>query len=540
MLRKIFIFLICFYCISITAFARDRYIYFVEDLQYKDLYKFNTINSIINKSVKGLGIQRCGGCEFAFYYSVFKRRPSNISIKEIPLYNGNESIDNISIKGFVEKDGTLYVPSKFLVYGQTLRNNKTQNITIFIEHVRDIQELDQKLSMINITKDVEIIISSWSRKYKENYENYIMPLIYYNKGTQGIFYSETTRNLGILDYENINSIMSGKLTNLKIVDGDINKIYTDRVNGLKNKKAFLTNFGYFMGILTIINSMLLTFKNKQLTIFLSLFVIISPLAILIEPILNLDILLYRITAIVIITLILTICLRHVQLKKVSVAFLALIFIDALFYKFLLKNSLLSYEPALGARFYGIGNEFLGIIIAYILILITESKSKNNWVIWLINAGFLLYDGGGSNFGGFLTCGLIGFYISPLLIKLFEIIIAALIICFSNNHIGFFFKNLISLNTEYIKDTLYGKMYTFKRLIQLNIWTELIITSLLIYLYNLLKGILKFDGNTLVFVISCILVVIFNDSGIVSCALIMMVYLNYIFYLILLEEQNGVY
>lgn len=535
MLKKIFIFLICFYCISISVLAKDRYIYFVEDLQYKDFYKYNTINKIINKSVKGLGIQRNGGCEFAFYYSICKKRPSNISIKEIPLYNGNESINNISIKGFVEKDGTLYVPSKFLVYGQTLRNNKTQNVKIFIEHVKDIQELEDKLSMIDINKDVEIIISSWSRKYKENYENYIMPLIYYNKGIQGIFYSETTRNQGILDYENINSIMSGKMSKLKIADGDINKIYTDRVNGLKNKKAFLTNFGYFMGILTVINSMLLILKYKHLTLFLSSFVIISPLAILVEPILDLDILFYRITAIAIITLILTIYLRHVQFKKVSVAFLALIYIDALFYKFLLKNSLLSYEPALGARFYGIGNEFLGIIIAYILIFISESKLKNKWILWFINAGLLLYDGGGSNFGGFLTCGLIGFYISPLPIKLFEIIFAALIICFSNNHIGLFFKNFISLNTEYIMDTLYSKMYTFKRLIQLNIWTELIIISILIYLYNLLKGILKFDGNTMIFVISCILVVIFNDSGIVSCALIMMVYLNYIFYLILMEE-----
>jgi hypothetical protein len=56
---------------------------------------------------------------------------------------------------------------------------------------------------------------------------------------------------------------------------------------------------------------------------------------------------------------------------------------------------------------------------------------------------------------------------------------------------------------------------------------------------LLKGRLKFDGNTMVFVISCILVIIFNDSGIVACALIMMVYLNYIFYKLSLEEKNGI-
>ena len=216
------------------------------------------------------------------------------------------------------------------------------------------------------------------------------------------------------------------------------------------------------------------------------------------------------------------------MKKVSFIFLALIYSDAVFFNFLLRNSLLSYEPALGARFYGIGNEFLGVIIAYILIFISESKLKNNWMIWFINAILLLYDGSGNNFGGFLTCGTIGFFISPLPMKLFEIFAATTLISISNNHIGTFFRNLINLNADYITDTLLSKLYTCKRLLQVNIWTELIVVSILIYLYNFLKGILKFNRNTMTFMISCILVVIFNDSGIVSCAIIMMVYLNYIF------------
>ncbi|MDF2674107.1 MAG: hypothetical protein K0R09_2375 [Clostridiales bacterium] len=201
---------------------------------------------------------------------------------------------------------------------------------------------------------------------------------------------------------------------------------------------------------------------------------------------------------------------------------------------------MSYEPALGARFYGIGNEFLGVIIAFILIFISESKSKINWRIWFINSVLLLYDGGGNNFGGFLTCGVIGFYISPLSMKLFGIIAAILMLFMSDNHIGVFFRNLASLNTGFITDTFLSKLYTFKRLLQVNIWTELIVISILIYIYNLIKGILKFNGNTMFFVISCILVVLFNDSGIVSCALIMMVYLNYIFYTLSAEEKNGIY
>ena len=145
MLKKLFAFLLCFFCFSLNAYGKDRYIYFIEGYQYDDLYQYKDIKRIIDNSVKGLAIQRSGGCEFSYFYSISKKRPSNISIRSLPLYNGNEIVNNISIIGFVEKDGTFYVPSKFLVYGQTFREDKAQNNRkIFIEHVQDIKTLDKK------------------------------------------------------------------------------------------------------------------------------------------------------------------------------------------------------------------------------------------------------------------------------------------------------------------------------------------------------------------------------------------------------------
>ncbi|MDF2674108.1 MAG: hypothetical protein K0R09_2376 [Clostridiales bacterium] len=286
MLKKIFAFLLCFFCFSLNAYGKDRYIYFIEDYQYDDLYQYKDIKRIIDNSVKGLAIQRSGGCEFSYFYSISNKRPSNINIMSLPLYNGNEIVNNISIIGFVEKDGTFYVPSKFLVYGQTFMENKAQNNgEIFIEHVQDIQNLNKKFETINTNSDIEIIISSWSRNHNKRYENYIMPFIYYNNKNKGIFYSESTRNQGILDYENISSILSGNITKLNIIDGDINKIYKGRIQNLKNKRTFLTQYGYFMGILTIINSILLIYKSKKIASYSSLFVITTPLIILIEPVL---------------------------------------------------------------------------------------------------------------------------------------------------------------------------------------------------------------------------------------------------------------
>lgn len=539
MLKKIFIFLIVFFCFSFPALAKERYIYFIEDSQYKDLYNYKNIKKILDKSVQGLGIQRGGGCEFTYFYSILKKRPSNIKLEEFPLYYGNENIDNIYFKGYVEIDGTLYVPSKILANGQTASIKLDPKERVYIEHVKDIQILDNELEKIGDTLGVEVIISSWSKNYKNNLNNYIMPIAFYNNKDKGIFYSETTRNIGILDYENINAIIAGDMSKLKILQGDINEIHGSRIIALKNKKVFLTRYGYFMEFLTVINSLFLIYKSKNLLRISSLFVIISPFSILIEPLFQLDSLSNKIEAIIIITFLFYLCVKSIGLKSISILFLIIIYFDAIFFRLLLNNSLLSYEPALGARFYGIGNEYLGIIVAYILIYISEGKLKHDWMIWTINAVLLLYDGGGSNFGGFLTCFVIGFYLSPILIKLLEVVFGAVLIAVAKNHIGVFFKNFFKLNMSYITDTIVSKLNTVKGLLRMNIWTELTIVLILIYIYNLLKGRLKFNGKTRIFMISCILVVIFNDSGIVSCALILMVYLNYIFYSLLTEEKDGI-
>lgn len=539
MLRKICFFLFCFICFSSFAEAKDRYIYFLEDCSYNDLYGYENILKLLDKSVQGLGIQRSGGCAVSYFQSISKERPSNISLKEVPLYEGNEDKGNIFLKGFVEVDGTLYVPSKILLNGQTFDRNSNEKTRIFLEHVQDLQILDAALGRLEMGKDMEIILCSFSKTHRNMFENYIMPVVFYDSINRGIFYSETTRNKGIIDYENINSILSGDMSKLKIIDGDINRIYASRIKSLRDKRSFLTKYGLFMGILTMINSILLVHYYKKPLTLSSLFVIISPLSILVEPILNLDSIALKILVTSLFTLILCFYSIKKGVRWLPVSFLTLIYLDALFFRFLLRNSLLSYEPALGARYYGIGNEFLGVIIACILICISEFKITQTWMLWLINAVLLLYDGAGSNFGGFLTCTAIGFYMSPINLKLFWILAAAALIFLSNNHIGTFFRNIAAFNYDYIFKTIQGKLYTTKRLLKMNIWTELIITSVTIYIFNILRGKIKFNGNNMVFVISCILVVLFNDSGVVSCALIMMIYINYICYSLSLEDENGV-
>ena len=46
-------------------------------------------------------------------------------------------------------------------------------------------------------------------------------------------------------------------------------------------------------------------------------------------------------------------------------FIILVF-DSIFNSFLQQNSFLGYDPVIGARFYGIGNEYGGIILGFLL------------------------------------------------------------------------------------------------------------------------------------------------------------------------------
>lgn len=529
MLKKAaFVFLLfMFLCMPVKASERD--IIFIEDLSYKDLYSSVSLKRFAESAVKGLLIQRSGVGEFAFFKGIALGRPAKLLDKDVPVCNGDMVVDNLNIYGCVEKDGTFYVPSKVLLEGQTspFENNKGEKINIY--HLKSIVELESIIDNGLEKGKNSIIICSWVRNSKKTYDRYLMPFIYYDAINKGTFYSDTTRNAGILDYSNAASLMGGKIENVKIVKENIENIYSKRIQGLKDKRVFLTGYAYFMGVSAMLNIILLQIKNKRWIYFFSRFVLFIPIAVLIEPVLRIDSIALKVAFIAVFCMAIAVSKKRISILKASAAFLIIIYLDALGSNFLLKNSLLSYEPALGARFYGIGNEYLGIILAYSLIIISEKENKYSWALWFLNSLLLIYNNGGSNFGGFLTTFVLLIINSPISIVLFVLVFSIIIIISSSNHIGAFFKNALSGNFEYAFDIIKSKLSTMFKLLKINLWTELSIIWIFTYLYIFLRKKINWSKEIKKFLLTCVLVTIFNDSGIVACAILMAVYINYLFY-----------
>lgn len=528
--KKTLLVLILFLTQFIYADARDRYVYFIEDTSYKELLNCPDLKALSDISIKGLSIQRKNSEDFSFFKGIAEGRPSSIDNEDVPVYDPSEKN---RIHGNVLKDGTLYVPSKILLYGQS---NEDKDISFF--HISGIEELNEKIKEVSL-EDKEIIICGWTSGKKIPYESYLQPLIYYDGRSTGVFYSNSTRSIGILDYRNLNSlILKGNMENMLIKRGDIETIYFKRIESLKSKRVFLTLYGYLLGITALINTIAGGGSLKKYLPYLGGLSAVSPFVVLLEPLLGVHGIYSRMVLILFFSIILSMYFkRKGGLWILAAAFLTTIYIDSMLGSFLLKNSLLSYEPALGARFYGIGNEYLGIILGYTFIILREKSIKREWIIWALNSSLILLSISGNNFGGFLTCLSMVFITSPVWMTLTLFITGITSVYFSNNHIGVFFREIISGNMEYLKSAIVSKLSTLKRLFSISIWMRLSIIITAIYIVEFFRGRFKFYGKAYQIVVCCIVVAFTNDSGIVSMALLLGVYINYLFFKNSLEEQQ---
>lgn len=86
----------------------------------------------------------------------------------------------------------------------------------------------------------------------------------------------------------------------------------------------------------------------------------------------------------------------------------ILFDMAVFNQFLIKNSLLGYDPIIGARFYGIGNEYMGVLVGASLITISiffEKFGFKNIILLPFALAVVFIMGNpmmGANVGGTIT------------------------------------------------------------------------------------------------------------------------------------------
>lgn len=238
---------------------------------------------------------------------------------------------------------------------------------------------------------------------------------------------------------------------------------------------------------------------------------------------------------------------------ISLLYVTLLFIDGLMDNYLMKRSFLGYDPIIGARYYGIGNEYMGILIGSSLLLfflLYESLCKwkriRVWVLVLLQIAVLVYlaaPGGGTNAGGTIAWIAAMVLMSRLLVPRWwqgrrilglMLIVSILFFVFllmqyfakEQTHVGRLLHYVAEGGFEPFWDMLLRKMEMNARLIRSSTWSKLFVTSfVVILLYWLLPKIRKSKPassqlwrqafRTIVWVSLINLLV--NDSGVVAAA-----------------------
>ncbi len=237
----------------------------------------------------------------------------------------------------------------------------------------------------------------------------------------------------------------------------------------------------------------------------------------------------------------------------GITLLALV-IDSLTGTRLIQSSVLGYDPMVGARYYGIGNEYMGIMVGSAIITAAAlfEKYPSRWFLVLLGAGFLFLcfiignPSLGAQSDGFITAP-IAFAVTIFLLSNLKmhwgyvaaaagLILAAIAALIGyelskplemQSHLGRFFHQLIQGGTVELSQTLLRKASMNIKLIRYTIWSRvflvmLLVLSLLVFrpvgaLQQLLQERPFLMKGFVGLITGAIVALLINDSGIVAAS-----------------------
>jgi hypothetical protein len=248
----------------------------------------------------------------------------------------------------------------------------------------------------------------------------------------------------------------------------------------------------------------------------------------------------------------------------------------------MKRSFLGYDPLIGARYYGLGNEYAGILLGSSILGVTGfyvwlmkrdafkgSRGFQNKALFFIGSSGLyivtLYFVGAPQYGtnaGATLAGL-GTYVCSQAILLqirlklrwmflLSVIFGLSLIGFSvlhlqgeHTHIGSFLRMLTSGEVESVMEIVKRKWEMNIKLIRVSLWGKLFATTLLVLIVILfrmkrerflkLRQDVWFNGFRSI-VLGAVLILLANDSGIVAAATTM-IFVTFPFIFLRLGEEG---
>lgn len=369
-----------------------------------------------------------------------------------------------------------------------------------------------------------VFISTYPSKTDSEANNRLTPIVVYEKGKRGVLYSGNTRREGIILNTDLADYILKKLgyensSDIAELEKDKAVHFLEAMNkNIVRTSVLRTPVLTFYAVMVItalgILFVIAVFSRKKashtlikLRTVIAGFILAFPLALLYMPTSLLGESTVKYIAFVsAVSLILSITLHTVLKNEIKLIFsiclllLAGLSADILSGSPLIKQSVLGYDPVIGARFYGIGNEYAGMFIGCSLMVfgcIKELRGnmpgKAATVIYFLTCTFLLgLTFLGANLGGALA-GASGYLLAYFLVygikfskrnisagvTIFCTIGAALILLdsfeiFRQSHMGRLIKDYEANGFGVITSTIQRKITMNLRLIRYTIWTKVLL------------------------------------------------------------------
>ena len=443
-----------------------------------------------------------------------------------------------------------------------------------------------------------IIVSPYPSETSYEAGDRLTPIIFYEgmgKG-QGILTSDTTRRRGIVGNVDIApTILRGfgitpdKTTGRRIESipmednlSYIQELNEKTVNTSVIRYRILYTFAVYEMLVAVLALLVIVYRKRVpkgiigVSGALLLSTIVTPLVFLILSIFGVGSMLRTYIIIILLSGGLTIALYSIfkrdplkVLLYTSLLIVLSLLVDIALGQNLIKNSILGYDPIIGARYYGIGNEFVGVLLGSGLIAATALKERfKKKPLWLmlffsIIVLFIGFPKLGANVGGTITA-LFAFLFTYSLMaakkmnfKRWSIILAIVagvivslafvdfFILESKSHLAGAIQQIAAGGPVVIYQIIIRKITMNIRVMSVTIWSRVLLLALgilgvLFYRpIGLLKQLSTKYPSLLAgwsgIIVACIVGFAVNDSGVVLAATCIIFLTTSILYLLLTDE-----
>ena len=427
--------------------------------------------------------------------------------------------------------------------------------------------------------DVVYIVSEFPSTLDYNNKRRLAPVIKFSDNKKGLLESATTRGDGIIanldlgvdilnEFGLKNEAMIGRTLNNIEKDDNINYLSSKykkivSINDIRstvvNTFVGIVSASWVIAMLALLCKDKLPHKEKIFVILKELIKLglIMPLTLLLSPIFNFKSQLGLVSGVVIMTILLYLSGRLLfkdndikQMGYYAFLTIALIVLDSVIGTPLMKNCIMSYDAIVGARYYGVGNEYEGVTIAsaiFALSVLLNYKKIPKWFTIVLSLVILItsaFPSMGANVGGAISeC--IAYLLFIMLIfdvkldfkKIMILGLSAvvLVLIFASldlmlgmeSHLGVFTQQILQEGPQAIFDTFGRKISMNLKLAKSSVWVNILLVGIAvigIFIFRPSKHMKNISNKyPIIFkgfiasMVGCLITLLVNDSGIVAAA-----------------------